>query len=281
MEMTVKGLDPYYQEYTAPSAILRYSKATAGYGIGYLLEHDYKRVYLDAVRTMKTGATNGGLQILEFGCGAGMNLVHLMSVLRREGVQVRRALGTDFSPTLIDAARKDARSYLPKDDQSKVEFYVGKNETLVNDLCTALRQPRKELLREFDLILSVNTVRYCHRSNTQVNCAKDLFDLLKSGGVCVNIDMSDRFLFFRSSFRPGAREKKKKGREAYLPSLQEYAAPFEQVGFEILKKEHFCWIPHSASALMCIGLSAASPVLNVVARSRAMRSLVVVRKPAV
>src|SRR5215813_6866516 len=46
-------------------------------------------------------------------------LVHLMSVLRREGVQVRRALGTDFSPTLIDAARKDARGYLPKDDQSK------------------------------------------------------------------------------------------------------------------------------------------------------------------
>ena len=75
--MTVKEVDPYYQEYTSASAILRYSKATAGYGIGYLLDHDYKRVYMDAIRAMKTKATNGGLQILEFGCGAGMNLGHL------------------------------------------------------------------------------------------------------------------------------------------------------------------------------------------------------------
>jgi 2-polyprenyl-3-methyl-5-hydroxy-6-metoxy-1,4-benzoquinol methylase len=279
MEMTTNELDPYYQEYTSRDAILKYSKATAGYGISYLLDHDYKRVYLDALHAMQTDVRKRGLQMLEFGCGAGMNLVHLISVLNREGIKVKRAVGTDFSPALIDAAWRESRSYLPKEHQGKVEFYVAKNETLADDLGSALRQPRAKLLKGFDFILGVNTARYCHRSDTQVDCARDIFDLLAPGGVCVNIDMNNRFLFFRSSLKRGAREQQRKGGEAYIPSLDEYAKPFSSVGFEILRQEHFCWVPHSASSPMCVALSALSPMLSLIAKSRAMRSLVVARKP--
>jgi len=278
--MSAKELDPYYQEYTSHDAVLKYSKATAGYGISYLLDHDYKHVYLGALRAMHTDVRKRGLRLLEFGCGAGMNLLHLMSVLEREGFHIKRSVGTDFSPTLIDAAWRESRNYLPREKQSKVEFYVAHNETLVRDLASALRQPPAELRSGFDLILGVNTVRYCHRSETQVDCAKDIFDLLEPGGVCVNIDMNDRFLFFRSSLKRGAREQQKKGGEAYIPSLGDYAAPFKKVGFEILRQEHFCWVPHSASAPMCTVLSSLSPVLSLIAKSRAMRSLVVGRKPA-
>jgi SAM-dependent methyltransferase len=279
MEMTTNELDPYYQEYTSHDAILKYSKATAGYGISYLLNHDYKRVYLDALHFLQTDSRRRGLRMLEFGCGAGMNLVHLISVLNREGIQVKKAIGTDFSPTLIDAAWRESRSYLPKKDQGIVEFYVAKNESLVEDLSSAIGKPRTNLLKGFDFILGVNTVRYCHRSDTQVDCARDVFNLLAPGGVCVNIDMNDRFLFFRSSLKRGAREQQRKGSEAYIPSLDEYGTPFRSAGFEILRQEHFCWVPHSASSPMCVTLSALSPLLSLIAKSRAMRSLVVARKP--
>src|SRR5207245_102626 len=49
--------------------------------------------------------------------------------------------------------------------------------------------------------------------------------------------------------------------------------------FEILKKENFCWIPHSAGRALTLGCRLLSPVLNLLAPSRAMRSLVVARKP--
>jgi hypothetical protein len=70
-----------------------------------------------------------------------------------------------------------------------------------------------------------------------------------------------------------------KEEECYIPSLGEYAAPFEKTGFEMLRKEHFCWIPHSGGKFTCAILGGLTPILNTVARSRAMRSLVVVRKP--
>jgi hypothetical protein len=278
--MSAKEIDPYYQEYTSQDAVLKYSKATAGYGISYLLDHDYKRVYLDALSAMRTDVRKRGLRMLEIVCGAGMNLLHLMSTLEREGFRIKRSVGTDFSPTLIDAAGRESRNYLPREKQDKVEFYVASNETLVRDLASATRQSRSQLLGGFDLIIGVNTVRYCHRSETQLDCAKDIFDLLTPGGVCVNIDMNDRFLFFRSSLKRGARAQQQKGGEAYIPSLQEYGAPFKKAGFEILRQEHFCWVPHSATAPMCTILSSLSPILSLVARSRAMRSLVVGRKPA-
>lgn len=207
-----------------------------------------------------------------------MNLLHLVSVLGRKGIQVDRAIGADFSPVLIEAARNEAKNHLREEEQRKVEFHVAKNETLIEDLSEVMRETKSDLENSFHFILGVNTIRYCHRAGKELDCAQAIFNLLVPGGICVVIDMNDRFPLFRSALKN--RLRKQKEEECYLPSLQEYAAPFGKVGFEVLRREHFCWIPHSAGGFMCGLLSRMSPLLNLVARSRAMRSLVVSRKPA-
>jgi len=95
----------FFKEYTSREAICKYTSATAGYGISYLLEHDYKTVYLQALDLLPRDIKERGIRILEFGCGGGMNLLHLMSVLSRQGIRVEQAIGTDFSPVLIEAAQ--------------------------------------------------------------------------------------------------------------------------------------------------------------------------------
>ena len=80
--------------------------------------------------------------MLEFGCGGGMNLLHLVSVLSRDGFKVESAIGTDFSPVLIEAANKEAQSYLTSQQRSRVQFCVAKNETLLEDLSAGLGQER-------------------------------------------------------------------------------------------------------------------------------------------
>ena len=269
--------DPFFREYTSQDAILKYTKATAGLGISYLLDHDYKRVYLEALGRLPQVVRQQGIRLLEFGCGGGMNLVHLISVLGQEGIRVESAIGADFSPVLIEAARREAKNYLADEEQRKVEFHVARNETLIDDLSESMRRPKSELGNSFHFILGVNTVRYCHRAAKELDCTQAIFDLLVPGGMCVVIDMNDRFPLFRSALKN--RFRKSKEEECYLPSLEEYAAPFKKVGFDVLRKEHFCWIPHSAGTFMCGLLGRISPLLNMVANSRAMRSLVVSRKP--
>ena len=269
--------DVFYQEYTSDDAIRKYSKATAGYGISYLLSHDYGNVYRDALQHLSPDIRKRGIRMLEFGCGAGMNVINIIAMLQQEGIPVLQAYGTDFSPVLIDTAKREAANYLPKESKSVLEFHVAKNETLVDDLVAA-GQSRTALEGSFHFILGVNTFRYCHRAGKQLDCAKDIFRLLVPGGICVNIDMSDRFPAFRSAVKNRFRSHKEE--ECYLPSLEEYSSPFANAGFEVLRREHFCWVPHSAGPFMCVVLRALTPVLNAVARSRAMRSLVVARKPA-
>jgi SAM-dependent methyltransferase len=217
--------------------------------------------------------------MLEFGCGGGMNLLHLVSVLSRDGFNIASAIGTDFSPVLIQAANKEAHSYLGPSERSQVQFCVAKNETLLEDLSAGSGQGFSRLENSFHFIIGVNTIRYCHRTGKQLDCARDVFNLLVPGGISVVIDMNDRFPAFSSTLKDKLRGKKKREEECYLPSLEEYTAPFHQVGFEVLRSEHFCWIPHSAGQFLTGLLRSLSPVLNVVARSRAMRSLVVARKP--
>ena len=94
------------------------------------------------------------------------------------------------------------------------------------------------------------------------------------------IDMNKRFPAFRSALKNKLRGKKASEEECYLPSLDEYTAPFHEEGFEVLRSEHFCWIPHSGGQFMTGLLRSLSPMLNAVAPSRAMRSLVVAKKPA-
>jgi SAM-dependent methyltransferase len=268
----------FLDEYTSHDAILKYSRATAGYGVSYLLDHDYKDVYLKAIAALSEETKRRGIRVLEYGCGAGMNLVHLLSVLKKQGVKVLRAVGTDFSPVLIAEAQKEARQYLPADEKGRLEFYVARNESLDRDIATATGEQPGKLSGTFDFIFGVNTNRYCHRFGRQVDCTRSIRALLVPGGVSVAIDMNDRFPAFRSSLKNHFRKIKEE--ECYIPSLQEYAAPYKEVGFQVLRQENFCWVPHSSGPFMCFLLHTMTPLLSAVARSRAMRSLVVVKKPA-
>jgi SAM-dependent methyltransferase len=271
--------DVFLREYTSQDAILKYTRATAGFGISYLLDHDYKAVYLEALGQLPPEVPRRGLRILEFGCGGAMNLLHLVSVLSRDGFSVASAIGTDFSPVLIQAANDEAHSYLGSRERSRIQFCVAKNETLLEDLSSGLGQGLSRLENSFQFIIGVNTIRYCHRAGKQFDCARDIFRLLAPGGVCAVIDMNDRFPAFRSALKNKLRGKKEQDEECYVPSLEEYTAPFQQVGFEVSRSEHFCWIPHSAGRFMTGLLRSLSPVLSTVAGSRAMRSLVVAKKP--
>jgi SAM-dependent methyltransferase len=268
-KMAFVHTDTFFREYTSQD-----------WGISYLLDHDYKALYLEALRSLPDAVRQKGIRILEFGCGAGMNLLHLVSVLSGEGINVESAIGTDFSPVLIEAAKHEAKNYLRAEDRRKVQFCVASNETLIDNLSSALGKDRTELESSFHFILGVNTIRFCHRAGKQVDCVQGIFDLLVSGGMCVVIDMNNRFPLFRSALKNRLRGQKQNEEESYLPTLEEYTEPFANAGFEVLRKEHFCWVPHSSGAFLCWLLSRMSPLLNVVARSRAMRSLVVSRKPA-
>ena len=271
--------DAFFRQYTSHGEISKYTKATAGFGINYLLEHGYKAVYLNALNFLPWETRERGIRILEFGCGGGMNLLHLISMLNSQGISVANAVGTDFSPAMIDTARREAKNYLREQDLQNLEFHVAKNERLINDLSAFTAPEESTLKNSFHFVLGVNTIRYCHDAKRQRDCVRDIFNLLVPGGVCVVIDMNNRFPFFRTELRNRLRWKKEL--ECYIPSLEEYTAPFVTAGFEVLRSEHFCWVPHSAGKFMTGLFTRLSPALNKIARSRAMRSLVVTRKPVV
>jgi SAM-dependent methyltransferase len=225
---------------------------------------------------MTAPALGGGVRLLEFGCGGGMNLIHLITFLEEQGIPVESAYGTDFSARMIDAARREAEIYLPKEQQKKVRFFVARNELLVSDLTITMSVEKESFLESFHLVVGVNTFRYCHRLRKEIDCAKDIFDLLIKGGICVMIDMNNKFPLFRSRFRDRRTMSKD---EYYLPSLEEYARPFSAVGFHILQQGNFCWVPHSAGTTLVKLCSTITPLLNKFASRYAMRSLVISKKP--
>lgn len=270
--------ETFYSEYTSQEALAKYTRATAGYGINYLLDHDYQAAYDQALRLLPEATRRQGIRVLEFGCGGGMNLIHLLSKADGSTLRIEMAYGTDFSPVLIEAARRDAGNYLTGEKKRSVEFHVARSEALIQDLAAASGTDPASLKNSFHFVLGVNTIRYCHHFKTEKECVAQIWDLLEPGGVCVVIDMNNRFLFFKSALKHRVGIQKEE--ECYIPSLEEYRAPFVKAGFEVLRSEHFCWVPHSAGPLLCRVMRAASPVLNVLAKSRAMRSLVVLRKPA-
>jgi hypothetical protein len=94
------------------------------------------------------------------------------------------------------------------------------------------------------------------------------------------IDMNDRFPLFRSRLRAVTQSLAARSpEETYLPSLDEYAAPFHRAGLVVDEKRNFCWIPHSAGRGLVQVCRALTPVLNMTFGDRAMRSLVVAHRP--
>jgi SAM-dependent methyltransferase len=270
--------DVFLEEYTADEAVQRYGTDTAGYGISYLLEHDYGRIYRRVLsKYLPAPVTRGGIRLLEFGCGAGMNLIHLVGQAQSMNIPVARAYGADFSPRLIEAARADAARIVTARSRNSVEFVVARNETIVADMAAGTGVPPDALLGSFHLVFGVNTFRYCHRMQKEVETARQLFDLLAPGCVCVIIDMNTQFPFFRSKLKPGQYADES---EVYIPVLEEYVRPLATVGFEILESRNFCWTPHSAGPALCRISRVLTPLLDTVASRYAMRSLVIARRPA-
>lgn len=265
----------FLDEYNSQDAILKYSTNSAGHGVNYLIQHEYARIYDEAIAACLS-TSRAPLRLLEFGCGAGMNVIGLLARLKKQGIAVQQAYGTDFSVSLIDSARREAEAFLPKQDRGHLSFHVARNESLSHDLAAGIGTEPARLFESFDFIFGVNTFRYCHRLQKSEECASDILRLLRPGGVCVMIDMNDRFPLFRSRLK-GTVESPE---EAYLPTLAEYTTPFKQAGFDIMKADNFCWIPHSAGPALTGICRVLTPVLNATVRSRAMRSLVVARRPS-
>jgi SAM-dependent methyltransferase len=268
----------FLREYNSPESIRKYTRRTAGYGISYLLDHDYGRIYLECITayTPESRRTTG-IRLWEFGCGGGMNLLHLVSVLERHGISVEFACGTDFSETLIAAAGNEASRYLTPEQNKKVRFAVAANDDLIEQGAAGLGIGKAELAGSFDLVFGVNTIRYCHRLNNVDHCVQNIRGLLREGGICINIDMNRKFPAFRSRLREC--RVKQEETATLLPTLEKYAQPFASAGFEILKKQNFCWVPHSAGRGLTTLMKTLTPILNTLVRSCAMRSLVVSRKP--
>ena len=270
--------DVFLEEYSADEAVRRYGTDTAGYGISYLLNHDYGRIYDQMLRQhLPASAKRDGARLLEFGCGAGMNLIHLVGMLEPRGIPLARAYGADFSEKLIEAARLDAARILKPRTREKVEFVVARNETIVADLAAQLAVEPKSLLRSFHAIVGVNTFRYCHRIRKENESAQQLLDLLAPGGVCVVIDMNAQFGLFRSKLKPGQYADES---DVYISVLEEYVRPFAEVGFDVIEARNFCWVPHSAGPALCAACRILTPALYLLLPRYGMRSLVIAKRPA-
>ena len=268
--------DAYLMEYTDDDAIARYVTNTAGKGIQYILTNVYGPLYSKIIDSicLKAGA-NKGFRMLEYGCGAGMNLLYIFRLLVSKSVPIIAAIGTDFSKPLLQSAEKERDTFIDPENRKKITFLQAYNESLLDDLTKGLAQHESSLRNSFDLIVGVNTFRYAVRLHKQQSCANDIASLLAPGGYSIMIDMNNRFPFFKSRFRD--RNKKPKI-QTWLPSLEKYTAPFRSANLKILQARHFCWIPHSSSAPILIVARLLTPLLDLVAPSFAMRSLVVARK---
>lgn len=268
----------FLDQYSRDDFIARYLSQTAGAGVAYALANVYTPVYLDVIRALIAQRPDQStFRVLEYGCGGGMHLLNLVDLFRKQGVDIDRAIGADFSSRMITAAREEAARNLPAELGQKLGFAVARNEHLAQDLAESLGTDGASLEGSFDLVVGVNTFRYCHRLKKETDCARDIFGLLKPGGYSVMIDMNRRFPLFRSRLSDMLSRPK---HDYYLPTLEEYARPFELAGFTLTAVRNFCWVPHSAAPQLVALCSALAPILDRWCSSFAMRSLVIGQRPA-
>ncbi len=268
--------DSFLMEYTDEASVAKYVSDTAGKGIQFILEHVYGPLYSDIIDSIyRDGGGATGFRVLEYGCGGGMNLLHIFRLLLSKDIPVLAAVGTDFSQPLLDAAEREKEMLIDPENRDKIAFLRASNETLLDDLRKGMSQSAESLPGSFELVVGVNTFRYAIRLEKQQSCADDIAALLAPGGYSIMIDMNNKFPCFKSRFRGNNSKPKTQTR---LPSLQEYAAPFRLANLDIVQARHFCWIPHSAGASVLMVAKTLAPVLNLIAPGFAMRSLVIARK---
>ena len=268
--------DAYLTEYSSENVVKVYSAQSAGRGIQYNLAHVYGKVYSDTLDAVLSHI--GGIRpisILEYGCGAGMNLIYLVRLLMTKKIPLEKAIGTDFSQRLIEAASLECSVLNSSEYKSKIQFLVASNESLLEDLTKQLSVTSNSICKTFDLIIGVNTFRYACRLSMQHKCAQDIAALLAAGGYTIMIDMNDKFPFFRSKLR---NRDAKPSSQTWLPSLEEYAEPFSNAGLLITQKKNFCWMPHSVNGAVYFASRILAPFLDAIVPSYAMRSLVVAKK---
>src|SRR4029077_16290748 len=109
MQKTDQISKKFLEQYESQNEICKYASETAGFGINYLLRNDYARVYLSVVDSCLQTSPRRPLRLLEFGCGGGMNIIVLLSLLDKKGIPVESAYGTDFSPRLVQSAVQEAK----------------------------------------------------------------------------------------------------------------------------------------------------------------------------
>jgi SAM-dependent methyltransferase len=272
-------VDVFLDEYSRDEVIEKYLSRTAGAGIAHALTQVYAQVYLDVVNALiAQRPAQHQFRVLEYGCGGGMNLLKLIELFRRQHADIDTGVGADFSPRMIEAAHQESALHLPPELQKKICFAVASNETLAQDLAKGLGTGVEEIESSFDVVVGVNTFRYCHRLNKENDCARDIFRLLRPGGYSIMIDMNRRFPLFRSKLTDVVSRRPKN--EYYLPSLEAYTRPFELAGFTIVDTRNFCWFPHSAGPGLVAVCRTLAPLLDLCFSRFAMRSLVVARRPA-
>jgi SAM-dependent methyltransferase len=272
------AVNVFLDEYSRNHVITRYLNSGAAEGIVHALAHVYGPIYSDVIDTLiGLRSRQHKFRLLEYGCGGGMNLLKLIELMRQQRVEIDVAVGADFSLRMVEAARREAALHLPPEWDTRVGFVVANNETLARDLARGLSRRLEQLECSFDIVVGVNTFRYCHRLHGENDCAKDIFRLLAPGGYSIMIDMNRRFPLFRSRLTSLFRRRPKA--ECYLPSLEEYVRPFKLAGFTIAQSRNFCWFPHSAGSRVVAVCRVLAPALDLCCAPFAMRSLVVAQRP--
>jgi len=285
----------FHSEYDRAEIVRKYRRKTAGYGINYLIPNIYGPIYINNIKELaREVQLQKDLRILEFGCGAAMNLLYLASVLPYLGFPILEAYGTDFSEKMIKAAHDELTEYPQIEKSGFVKFVVASNETIREDLAHFLNRSPDELKNFFHFIFGINTLRFSWPSNTLKQTVFQLHQMLITGGRLLIIDMNNRFPYsLVNNFRNSLQRLKGVGRERSLfqdlwkvwstgndlPSLDQYANTLQSVGFKILSKSNFCWIPHSSGRVRYLFFRAITPILDTLIPTRAMRSLIIARKP--
>ena len=60
----------FLEEYNSEESIRKYTRNTAGYGISYLLDHEYGEIYRQCIdRYVPKSRLKAGIRLWEFGCG--------------------------------------------------------------------------------------------------------------------------------------------------------------------------------------------------------------------